>query len=1244
MRSFIAALALSLCSITLFGVGSGAPVFINEIHYDNTGEDVDEMIEIAGPAGTDLSGYSLILYNGASTSRAPYNTRTLTGVIPDQMNGFGTAAFFYPVNGIQNGSPDGMALVGPGGLIQFLSYEGTFTAVGGPADGMTSVSIGVSEDGTEPIGQSLQLTGSGTHYGDFTWSGPVTATPSAVNIGQTFGETPTLTLSIDDFSADEGNTGITLFTFTVSLNMPAPAGGISFDIATADDSATSPGDYTSINLVNESIPAGSVSKSYDVNVIGDTVVEPNETFKVIVSNVSAPAVVVKGEGIGTIVNDDPAIISIAALNTSYDENFDTLASSGTSSATPGGWYLRETGSGGAADGQYVAGTGSGNGGNVYSFGAAGSAERAFGTLRSGAVVPTIGANYSNDTGTTIRSLIISYTGEQWRLGTAGRADRLDFQYSLDAADLGSGTWTDADALDFSSVTTTGTAGARDGNAPANRASVNGFVTGLSIPPGSTFWIRFSDFDAAGADDGLAIDDFSLVASDTVPPTGSATATPSAVEAGETSRLSVTVVPGVNPASTNITVTADLTPIGGAAAQPLFDDGTNGDATANDNTFTYDATVSLSTPLGAKTIAFVIADAQGRSTSASTGLTVDPPLVVYEIFDIQGSGPASPFAGTKVKTVENVVTSVAPQGFFIQTPDWRADASTATSNGIFVFTSTAPSVQVGNEVEVSGLVIEFFGMTEFTPPVSYKVTAPSVALPAYFEVPQGFTDFESVEGMLARVTNGRAAVGTDQFGETKIVAGPERPFRTPGLFAGRPDIFEVDPTKGTRTPNPGIVGGATIHSATGPIMFTFSDYVVWTDELTFENPPFPRAVRARTSGEFTVGAQNMFRLFDDVDDPAIGEPVTPTADYQARLAAFSHHIRQILGSPEVLAMSEVENLATLQDLAARLNGDDATLGYTAYLIEGNDIGGIDVGFLVRGSVQVDSVSQIGATDTWIAPGGSQPELLNDRPPLMLRGAYTGNGTPFPIAVIGVHQRSLIGVETSDRVRRKRQEQAFRLSQAIQGLQTAEPHLKLVVTGDFNAFEFSDGYADVMGQVTGILDPAGALVPGSDEVDPDLTNHVLNVAASDRYSYVHEGVTQVLDHSLTTASLASWHRGMQFARANADAPFSANRVSDHDGLVLFVMSDRDGDGHPDDQDSCAAGDNRPTVVLGGCDSRAPNVNDDGCSLIDRLAAIKAAARNRGEMVSAASALLNGLMKSGKLTGAEKGAIESCVARWN
>lgn len=167
------------------GMGFGQTLWINEIHYDNNDTDTNEGIEIAGPAGTDLSTYTLTLYNG--NGGGEYNSTDLSGTIPDEGSGFGAVWFGYPVDGIQNGSPDGIALSNNGILIQFLSYEGDFTAIGGVADGVTSTSIGGTESSSTAIGESLQLQGSGCQYSDFLWSSAIPHTQGAINTGQTIG-------------------------------------------------------------------------------------------------------------------------------------------------------------------------------------------------------------------------------------------------------------------------------------------------------------------------------------------------------------------------------------------------------------------------------------------------------------------------------------------------------------------------------------------------------------------------------------------------------------------------------------------------------------------------------------------------------------------------------------------------------------------------------------------------------------------------------------------------------------------------------------------------------------------------------------------------------------------------------------------------------------------------------------------------------------------------------------------------
>ena len=176
-------------------------VFINEIHYDDASSDSGEGVEIAGPAGTSLTGYTITAYNGSSSSGASYKTEPLSGTIPD-LNSTGYGTVFFPISGLQNGAPDGLALDSDGTLIQLLSYEGVFTASNGVASGVTSTDIGVAETGSTLDGESLQLTGSGTTYENFTWSGPLTNTYGAINTGQTFGAaTPAITISSPSNSA-----------------------------------------------------------------------------------------------------------------------------------------------------------------------------------------------------------------------------------------------------------------------------------------------------------------------------------------------------------------------------------------------------------------------------------------------------------------------------------------------------------------------------------------------------------------------------------------------------------------------------------------------------------------------------------------------------------------------------------------------------------------------------------------------------------------------------------------------------------------------------------------------------------------------------------------------------------------------------------------------------------------------------------------------------------------------------------
>ncbi len=228
---------------------SAVTTHISEFHYDNDGADTGEFIEVTGDAGTDLTGWTLVLYNGSNG--AVYDTIALDVVIDDEGSGVGAVEF--TAAGLQNGSPDGMALVdSTNTVVEFLSYEGSFDAVGGPADGLTSADVGVSEPSSSPIGDSLQLI-------DGVWvagpqspgdvnvptstdpTGTGAATPAAVDPG----ETTTLEVTVVP-GTNPDSTGITVTADLTAIGGSATqdltnAGGTVFSYLATVDAGTTPG-------------------------------------------------------------------------------------------------------------------------------------------------------------------------------------------------------------------------------------------------------------------------------------------------------------------------------------------------------------------------------------------------------------------------------------------------------------------------------------------------------------------------------------------------------------------------------------------------------------------------------------------------------------------------------------------------------------------------------------------------------------------------------------------------------------------------------------------------------------------------------------------------------------------------------------------------------------------------------------------------------------------------------------------
>ena len=314
------------------------------------------------------------------------------------------------------------------------------------------------------------------------------------------------------------------------------------------------------------------------------------------------------------------------------------------------------------------------------------------------------------------------------------------------------------------------------------------------------------------------------------------------------------------------------------------------------------------------------------------------------------------------------------------------------------------------------------------------------------------------------------------------------------------------------------------------------------------------------------------LVDDVDDPDLKEDVATPEALQKRLTKISMAMRDYLQLPDIVAVIEAENLNVLKRLAERVNADTIAAGkpnpkYEAYLFEGNDPRSIDCGFLVKTSrVSVAVAKQLGKDDKYTNPVTKNEDVLNDRTPIMIEARITDPKTnqPLAVTVVANHLKSYRGIDDEKdgpNVRMKKRLQAEFLAKWVAERQKANPNERILLVGDFNAYQFSDGLVDVIGTIKGQPTAKDAvLLSSGDMVDPDLTALVDLIQADQRYSYSFDGNAQVLDHFLVNAPMKRHLAGYGYLRVNADFPAvfrsHANRVerfSDHDVAVGYFSLD-------------------------------------------------------------------------------------------
>lgn len=635
--------------------------------------------------------------------------------------------------------------------------------------------------------------------------------------------------------------------------------------------------------------------------------------------------------------------------------------------------------------------------------------------------------------------------------------------------------------------------------------------------------------------------------------------------------------------------------------------------------------------------------------------------VTPINQIQGSTNTSPLVST-VQTTEGVVYGLRSNGFFMQTPDGSPlnDGDPNTSEGIFVFTGSAPPVQIGNLVRVRGTVAEFVPMTDPSQPsvtqlsgsltiarlaCSAPLPAPTVITPAIANTPSALEPslplrYERFEGMRVQVNhlavvsptggsvNETTATATTNGVFFGVVAEPcssgfcfNRPFREPGIrfpdpvpnggvtgtlpapanvprWDANPELIRVFSTGQPNTTALNVPAGnpATLPAAAivtnliGAMDYAFRTFTILPEAANppvFSNPSAPGVgvevpLPIVPASNVTIASMNLERFFDNRDDPGRGEPVLTATAYNNRLNKFSLQVRNILRNPDVLGLQEVEaptnNLpVVINDMAARLNTDNGnpTNGnpslpfYVGYIFPTNDVGGIAVAYLVNTNrITVNSVTQVGASDTYVRPDSSTA-ILNDRPPIILEGSLGS----YAFTVINLHQRSLNGVADGGapvngypnegyRVRHKRQLQAEFVADLIRQRQINNPNERMVVIGDFNGFQFNDGYTDIYNTILGnpptppasgandtrvVLAPTAAWNPPN----PPLVSLTGAAANASNYSFMFDGSAQTLDQVAVTPNVAAEGAYAEAARVNADFPevdrnnpASPRRLSDHD----------------------------------------------------------------------------------------------------
>lgn len=564
---------------------------------------------------------------------------------------------------------------------------------------------------------------------------------------------------------------------------------------------------------------------------------------------------------------------------------------------------------------------------------------------------------------------------------------------------------------------------------------------------------------------------------------------------------------------------------------------------------------------------------------SGGLIVSP-AIITSICRVQGERATSPREGEYV-TVQGVVFADLDQtshkGFFIQ--DENCDSKPSTSDGIFVYSGqTLDLVNSGDQVQVSGWVNEYYGMTEISVyPDNVLVLSQGNPSPSPHELVPPFDSgvaisyFESLEGMHVSLVEGTVVGPTDVYDRTWLVRsdlGIQRVFWEDALGTGV--IICVD-DEGLAEIKPEVKVGDRVMGLVGVLDYSFDSYCLEPLDApqvieVVQEPAAPGFSLSQNGFNRNFATFNLGNLFDMVNDSATEDEVLSAAEYNRKLSKLAQAIHDTLGEPAIIAVQEAENSAVLSELIERPELEES---YSIVLEEGPDRRGLDAGLLYRTDmVKVESFRVYqGCTELidGLGPDGNldvaHPQnsitcdsdgdgildgnRLFSRPPLKVDARLClpdCSLREFPVSLVVNHWKSKSEDSLSIQYTLPRRlEQTEFVARLAGQLLTEFPTVPVILLGDLND---TPGSAPL-----NILTQAG------------FRDLVLSMPKSEQYGYIYQGLSQALDHVLIGGSASFIPTDLDFVHINSDYPYSLSydtatylRSSDHDAFIVkFTVFD-------------------------------------------------------------------------------------------